>query len=36
MTTGFFWDERTFWHAGGNYAMTVPLGGLVQPPARKP
>ena len=31
MTTGFFWDERTFWHAGGNYAMTVPLGGLVQP-----
>jgi len=31
MTTGFFWDERTFWHAGGNYAMTLPLGGLVQP-----
>lgn len=31
MTTGFFWDERCFWHAGGNYAMTMPLGGLVQP-----
>jgi acetoin utilization deacetylase AcuC-like enzyme len=31
MTTGFFWDERTFWHAGGNYAFTQPLGGLVQP-----
>ena len=31
MTTGFFWDEHTFWHAGGNYAFTLPLGGLVQP-----
>jgi len=31
MTTGFFWDERCFWHAGGNYAFTVPVGGLVQP-----
>ncbi len=31
MTTGFFWDERCFWHAGGNYAFTVPLGGLMQP-----
>lgn len=31
MATGFFWDERTFWHAGGNYAATLPLGGLVQP-----
>ena len=31
MTTGFFWDERCFWHAGGNYAATMPLGGLVQP-----
>ena len=31
MTTGFFWDEKCFWHAGGNYAFTVPLGGLVQP-----
>ncbi len=31
MTTGFFWDERTFWHAGGNYAFTLPVGGWVQP-----
>lgn len=29
--TGFFWDERTFWHAGGNYALTFSVGGLVQP-----
>jgi len=29
--TDFFWDERCFWHAGGNYAFTLPLGGLVQP-----
>jgi len=29
--TGFFWDERTFWHSGGNYAAMVPVGGLVQP-----
>ncbi|QUJ76583.1 class II histone deacetylase [Sulfitobacter albidus] len=33
MSTGFFWDERTFWHAGGDYAFTLPLGGLVQPMA---
>ena len=31
MATGFFWDERTFWHAGGNYAFVLPIGGLVQP-----
>ncbi|THH36578.1 class II histone deacetylase [Aliishimia ponticola] len=31
MTTGFFWDERTFWHGGGNYAFTLPVGDLVQP-----
>ncbi len=31
MTTGFFWDERCFWHGGGNYAFTLPIGGLVQP-----
>lgn len=29
--TAFFWDERCFWHAGGNYAFTLPIGGLVQP-----
>jgi len=31
VTTGFFWDEHCFWHAGGNYAALLPLGGLVQP-----
>ncbi len=31
MTTGFFWDERSFWHGGGNYASVLPVGGLVQP-----
>ncbi len=31
MATGFFWDERCFWHAGGSYAYTLPIGGLVQP-----
>ena len=31
MTTGFFWDERCFWFGGGNYAFTMPVGGLVQP-----
>ncbi len=31
MTTGFFSDERCFWHGGGSYAFTLPVGGLVQP-----
>ena len=31
MATGFYWDEKCFWHAGGDYALTLPLGGLVQP-----
>ena len=31
MVTGFFWEETTFWHSGGNYADIVPVGGLVQP-----
>jgi acetoin utilization deacetylase AcuC-like enzyme len=31
MTTGFFWDERCFWHSGGAYALTLPVGGFVQP-----
>ena len=31
MATGFFWDEKCFWHAGGNYAFTLPIGGHVQP-----
>jgi acetoin utilization deacetylase AcuC-like enzyme len=29
--TGLFWDERCFWHSGGNYALTARVGGLVQP-----
>ncbi|MEM9319421.1 MAG: class II histone deacetylase [Pseudomonadota bacterium] len=31
MGTGFYWDERCFWHSGGNYAFMAPVGGLVQP-----
>jgi acetoin utilization deacetylase AcuC-like enzyme len=31
MTTAFFTDERCFWHGGGNYAFTLPVGDLVQP-----
>ena len=31
MATGFFMDERCFWHGGGNYAQMAPVGGLVQP-----
>ncbi|TCL08847.1 acetoin utilization deacetylase AcuC-like enzyme [Shimia isoporae] len=31
MTTGFYFDERCFWHSGGNYALTLPVGDLVQP-----
>ncbi len=31
MTTGFFWDERCFWHSGGAYALTMQVGGFVQP-----
>ena len=31
MKTGFFTDERCFWHSGGNYAFMAPVGGLVQP-----
>ncbi len=31
MATWFFWDERCFWHGGGNYAFMLPVGGVVQP-----
>lgn len=31
MSTGFFWDEKCFWHGGGYYAGMMPVGGLVQP-----
>ena len=33
MATGFYSDERCFWHGGGNYAGMAPVGGLVQPAA---
>lgn len=29
--TGFWWDERCFWHTGGHYAFIAQVGGLVQP-----
>ena len=31
MSTGFFTDERCFWHGGGNYSFTLQVGDLVQP-----
>lgn len=31
MATGFFWNERCFWHSGGNYSFMTPVGGLMQP-----
>lgn len=31
MATGFFWDERCFWHGGGNYSFMAEAAGLVQP-----
>lgn len=31
MATGFFWDEKCFWHAGGNFTFLLPIGGLIQP-----
>ena len=31
MKTAFFRDEKCFWHAGGNYADNMPVGGHVQP-----
>ncbi|MCV6593780.1 MAG: class II histone deacetylase [Silicimonas sp.] len=31
MTTGFFTDERCFWHGGGHYSFMVHAGGLMQP-----
>ncbi|ESW62426.1 MAG: histone deacetylase [Rhodobacter sp. CACIA14H1] len=40
MTTAFYSDERCFWHHGGHYALTLPvggaMGGLVQPGAGLP
>ena len=31
MTTAFLTDERCFWHGGGSYSLTLPVGGFVQP-----
>ncbi len=31
MATAFLTDERCFWHGGGNYSLTLPVGGFVQP-----
>jgi len=31
--TAFFSEELCFWHSGGLYALTLPVGGWVQPPA---
>lgn len=31
--TGFFSDELCFWHSGGVHALTLPVGGWVQPPS---
>lgn len=31
--TGFFFDERCFWHSGGLHSLIVPVGGWVQPPS---
>jgi hypothetical protein len=30
--TGFYTDERTFWHATGMQSLFLPVGGWVQPP----
>lgn len=33
MKTGFFTDERTFWHTGGIQSLVLPVGGWIQPPS---
>lgn len=32
-TTAFFFDELSLWHSAGAHALTLPVGGWVQPPA---
>ncbi|WP_175650431.1 class II histone deacetylase [Pseudomonas sp. Marseille-P9899] len=32
-TTAFFSDELSLWHSAGLHALTLPVGGWVQPPA---
>lgn len=29
--TGFYWNERCFWHGAGNFSFLLPVGGLVEP-----
>lgn len=31
--TAFLSDEHCFWHSAGMRALTLPVGGWVQPPA---
>ena len=31
--SGFFHDEYCFWHSGGLFALTLPVGGWVEPPS---
>ena len=31
--TRFFHDEHCFWHSGGMFALTLPVGGWVEPPS---
>jgi len=33
LSTGFYSDERTFWHSTGVQALIMPIGGWVQPPS---
>ncbi|MGF6093918.1 class II histone deacetylase [Pseudomonas sp. 18175] len=32
-STGFFFDEHCFWHSGGLFALTLPVGQWVEPPS---
>ncbi len=32
-TTAFFFDEMSLWHSASAHALTLPVGGWVQPPA---
>jgi len=33
LRTGFFFDERCFWHAAGLHTLILPVGGWLQPPS---
>ena len=33
MKTGFYFDEKCFWHSTGLHTGTLPVGGWVQPPS---